>query len=191
MPILDFSCKNENRGEFWGMPALKNLKHEAFAQAVANGSTGVQAYRSEISDKCTTKSAMEQASVLLSDLNIASRVEELQKKARDTLEKRLGWSKEKAVAYLVEVLETPVGELHNMHRLTNEMTVENRGGSRGKLYRGNAPEGNEQQSEDVEVVKLKGISKADAMKQLAAMAGWNEPEKIEHSGTTEIIIRKL
>lgn len=161
------------------MPALKNTKHEAFAQAVAAGSTGVQAYRACISDECTTKSAMEQASTLLADLKIASRVEEIQKAFRERLEKRLGWGQEKAIAYLVEVLETPVGELHANHRLTNEMTTELRGGAKGRLYRGNAPEGNEEHAEEVEVVKLKGISKAEAMKQLAAMAGWNEPEKHE------------
>ena len=97
------------------MPALKNPKHEAFCQAVANGSTGVQAYRDEVSNGCTTKSAIEQACVLLSDLNISSRVEELQKLAETTLEKRLGWNKEKALTYLVEILETPVGEVDQDH----------------------------------------------------------------------------
>jgi len=141
------------------MPALKNPKHEAFAQAVANGSTGVQAYRDEVSNGCTTKSAIEQASVLLRDLNISSRVEELQKLAETTLEKRLGWNKEKALSYLVEILETPVGEVDKLHRLAQEY----------------------KDTEDSSQVKLP--SKADAMKQISAMCGWNAPDKVEHSGT--------
>jgi hypothetical protein len=141
------------------MPALKNPKHEAFAQAVANGLTGVQAYREKISDGCTTKSAMERACVLLRDIKISSRVEELQKLAETTLEKRLGWNKEKALTYLVEILETPVGEVDQDHRLAQEV----------------------KDTEDGKQIKLP--SKADAMKQIAAMCGWNEPEKIKHSGS--------
>lgn len=135
------------------MPALKNARHERFAQAVANGSTGVQAYRDEVSSDCTTISAMTQASRLLADVKISSRVAELQKLANDTLEKRLGWNKEKALSYLVEVLETPIGEVSKDHRLAQE-------------YR---------DTEDCSQVKLP--SKADAMKQLAVMCGWNEPEQ--------------
>lgn len=135
------------------MPALKNQKHEKFAQAVANGSTGVQAYKDQVSEGCTTMSAMTQASRLLADVKISSRVAELQKLANDTLEKRLGWNKEKALTYLVEVLETPIGEVDKLHRLAQE-------------YR---------DTEDGTTIKLP--SKADAMKQLAIMCGWNEPEK--------------
>jgi hypothetical protein len=135
------------------MPALKNVKHEKFAQAIANGSTGVQAYKDEVSEGCTTISAMTQASRLLADVKISSRVAELQKLANDTLEKRLGWNKEKALTYLVEVLETPIGEVSKAHRLAQEYC----------------------DTEDRSQVKLP--SKADALKQLAVMCGWNEPEK--------------
>lgn len=160
------------------MPALQNRKHEAFAQAVANGSTGVQAYRSCISDECTTSSAIQAASRLLSDVNISSRVEALRNKANETLEKRLGWTKEKAMAYLVEALETPVGELDEKHRLANEVT-------RDEIMGGDAED-----TATITRVKIKGMSKADAMKQLAAMCGWNEAEKQEHSGEIKITIVK-
>lgn len=135
------------------MPALKNVKYEKFAQAIANGSTGVQAYKDEVSEGCTTKTAMEAASRILADCKVSARVAELQKLANDTLEKRLGWNKEKALTYLVEVLETPVGEVDKLHRLAQE-------------YR---------DTEDCSQIKLP--SKADALKQLAVMCGWNEPEK--------------
>lgn len=135
------------------MPALKNQKHEKFARAVANGSTGVQAYRDQVSEGCTTKTAMEAASRILADCKVSARVAELQKLANDTLEKRLGWNKEKALTYLVEVLETPVGEVGKLHRLAQEYC----------------------DTEDRSQIKLP--SKADALKQLAVMCGWNEPEK--------------
>lgn len=102
---------------------------------------------------------MERACVLLRDIKISSRVEELQKLAETTLEKRLGWNKEKALTYLVEILETPVGEVDQDHRLAQEV----------------------KDTEDGKQIKLP--SKADAMKQIAAMCGWNEPEKIKHSGS--------
>jgi hypothetical protein len=135
------------------MPALKNPKHEAFAQAVANGSTGVQAYRDHVAEGCTTKTAMEAASRVLSDCKVSARVEELQKLAETTLKKRLEWDKEKALSYLVEILETPVGEVTKDHRLAQEYC----------------------DTEDRSHVKLP--SKADALKQIAVMCGWNDPEK--------------
>ena len=144
------------------MPALKHPPHEAFAQAIANGATGVQAYRDKVAQGCTTKTAMEAASRLLADCKISARVEELQKLAETTLEKRLGWNKEKALSYLVEILETPVGEVDKLHRLAQEF----------------------RDTEDCSQVKLP--SKADAMKQIAAMCGWNDPEK--HSLEVNIVI---
>ena len=145
------------------MPALKNLKWEKFAQAIANGSTGVQAYRDEVSDGCTTISAIQAASRLLADVNVSSRVEELQKMAETTLEKRLGWNKEKALTYLVEILETPVGEVDENHRLAQEIGYDMQGQKK---------------------IKLPG--KDSAMKQIAAMCGWNDPEK--HSLEVSVII---
>lgn len=144
------------------MPSLKNPKHEAFAQAVANGSTGVQAYRDCVSDGCTTKTAMEAASRILADCKVSARVEELQKLAETTLEKRLQWDKEKALSYLVEILETPIGEVDRLHRLAQEL----------------------RETEDGTTIKLP--SKADAMKQLAVMCGWNEPEQVRHNIIVQI-----
>jgi hypothetical protein len=104
---------------------------------------------------------------LLADRNVSARVEELQKLAETTLERRLGWNKEKALSYLVEILETPISEVSADHRLAQEL----------------------KDTEDGRQIKIP--SKADAMKQIATMCGWNEPEKVEHSGVSEIVIRKL
>lgn len=166
---------------------LENAKYEQFAQLVAFGHTGVQAYRDAVSTECTTKTAMEAASRLLANCKISTRVAELRILADETLEKRLGWNKEKAMRYLVEILETPVGEVDENHRLAQEVTRDEIGGQQGKLRRGDADEGNEITSAMGMRVKIKLPSKTEAMKQLAAMTTWNEPEKVEvtHSGTIE------
>jgi hypothetical protein len=62
----------------------------------------------------------------------------------------------------VEILETPIGEVDKLHRLAQEF----------------------RDTEDCSQVKLP--SKADAMKQIAAMCGWNDPEK--HSLEVNIVI---
>lgn len=165
------------------MPRLDNAKYEKFAQLVAMGSTGVQAYKEAVSSDCLTKTAIEAASRLLADHNVSARVESLRIRADETLEKRLGWTKEKALRYLVEILETPVGEVDEYHRLAQEVTRDEIGGAQGKLRRGNDDEGNENVSPSATRVKIKLPSKTDAIKQLSAMVGWNEPEKIEVTGT--------
>lgn len=143
---------------------LDNPKWEKFAQDVANGATGVEAYKANISNECTTKSAIERASQLLRDINVSSRVESLREKAKETLETHLGWDRLKAMTYLVEILETPGGEVDQNHRLAQEISYDSDG-----------------------QMKIKLPSKGDALKQLTAMVGWNEPEKVEvtHSGTIE------
>lgn len=150
------------------MPALKNTRHEAFAQAVANGSSGVQAYRAHVAQEGSKTSAcMTGASILLDDPNVAQRVQELKKKCEQIAEKRFDFTKQKLIGYLLEVIETPVGELDQNHRLANEVT-------RDEIMGGDAED-----TATITRVKIKGISKAEAAKQLAALCGWNEAEKLE------------
>ena len=159
------------------MPILKNPRHEAFAQAVASGSSGVQAYRDHVAkDGTTTGTCMMAASVLLDDSKVALRVEELKKKCEQIAERRFEFSKQKLIGYLLEVLETPVGELDQNHRLANEVT-------RDEIMGGDAND-----TAIITRVKIKGISKAEAAKQLSALCGWNEADKMEHSGTVTIRI---
>jgi len=147
------------------VPLIMKPKHEAFAQAIANGATGVQAYRDCVAKPGTkTKTCMEEASRLLANPKTAARVQELKRLAADDLNSHLRWDRMKAMRYLVEVLETPVGELDEGHRLAGEVTREEVAGGVFKT-------------------RIKGISKADALKQLSAMCGWNQPAKVEVSHT--------
>lgn len=125
----------------------------------------MQAYRENVAEPGSkTNTCMTQASILLSDPKVSERVSELRKMAEEALERRLGWNKEKALTYLVEILETPIGEVDQDHRLAQEIGYDSEG-----------------------QMKIKLPSKSDAMKQLSAMTGWNAPEKVEHSASDPLI----
>ncbi|MFZ4766891.1 MAG: hypothetical protein ACOYMN_18215 [Roseimicrobium sp.] len=85
------------------MPALKNPKHEAFACRYAGGCSATQAYRETISSKCSASSAMQQASVLLKNLKVASRVSELRKRSGDIAAKQFDLTRERWLSRLLSV----------------------------------------------------------------------------------------
>ena len=106
----------------FSMPALKNSRHERFAELCAEGMSGAQAYRTAVSSRCTAESAMQAASRLLANVNVRSRVEELRKMAGDILRDRLGITKETLLRYHVAILDTPVGEVDANHWLAQEVS---------------------------------------------------------------------
>lgn len=149
-----------------GQP-LAHPRHEAFCQAIAEGLTAVSAYRREVSDECTYESAMQAASKLMADFNIRSRVDELRVSFEELLVKRLGVRQETLARYLLDVIETPVADVHKGHKLCQEY----------------------QYSEHQHGVneKTKMPSKLEAVEKLVKMAGWNAPEKVEQKLTVEVI----
>lgn len=150
------------------MPALKNPKHEAFAQAVAEGMSGTAAYREHIADPGTkTDTCMSAASRLLADDKVFARVSELRTGFRHVLEQRLGMRQETIARFLVSVIETPVEEVVPNSALAQEVKR-----SRKIVGRG-------EDAEEWEVEQVKTPSKLDAAEKLAKMAGWYEPEKHE------------
>lgn len=127
-------------------------KHEAFAQAVADGCSATEAYRRCIAGPdCKTASCMSEGSQLLQLPEVAERVKMLRTNMRRVLEEKLGVKQETIARYLMEVLETPVGDVEEGHRLAQEQ---------GKFG-------------------MKMFSKAEAAKILNQMAGWNAPEKVQ------------
>jgi hypothetical protein len=133
---------------------LKNPKHEAFARACADGAKGAAAFRKHVSDKGAAKSQHERASKLLASDKVKSRVAELRVESdKIATEKRL-MSKEEALLFLTEIARTPVGKVDENSRLAQEVT-----------YGQND-------------TKIKMPGKIDAIKQAAAMCGWNEPEVV-------------
>lgn len=91
------------------------------------------------------------------------RIEALRATVKDFLRDQLQFTQETLAKYLVEAIETPIQDIDASHRLAQEMVVI---GTVGK--------GDDAQ----DVTKIKMFPKADAIKLLTAMTGWNAAEKV-------------
>lgn len=96
------------------------FKQEAFAQAIADGMTQADAYRTAYdAEGMADNTIYSKASVLMSDGKVAERVREL----RDALSEKVLWTREMSVRALKETYETSAGsvrvaavkELNAMH----------------------------------------------------------------------------
>lgn len=150
------------------MPVLKNAKHEAFAQAVAEGLSGCAAFRAHVAEEGTkTEACMTGASRLMARDEVKLRVAELRTSFREVLEQKLGVRQETIGRFLVSVIDTPVEEVVPNSPLAQEIKR-----SRKVVGRG-------EDAEEWEVEQIKTPAKLDAVEKLAKMAGWYEPEKQE------------
>jgi hypothetical protein len=78
------------------MPALKNPKHEAFAQAVALNMPASQAYAEYVSGgKCSERTAEVTGSSLANSSEVALRIIELRGRVSDRIEKKFDMTKDK------------------------------------------------------------------------------------------------
>jgi hypothetical protein len=78
------------------MPALKNPKHEAFAQAVALNMPASQAYAEYVSGgKCSESTAETTGPKLAKESQIALRIVELRGRVSDRIEKKFDMTKDK------------------------------------------------------------------------------------------------
>ena len=131
------------------MPALKNPKHEAFAQAVALNMPASQAYREHVSGgKCSDRTAEVTGSSLSNNSEVALRIEELRAKVAAKADRKFDLSKEAWLERLARIAASA------------------------------------EESEDFSAA-------TGALREIGKGAGHYAPEKVEHSGATEIVIRKL
>jgi hypothetical protein len=130
---------------------LKNPKHEAFAQAVASGSSGAAAYRDHVSGgKCSSGTGEVAASRLLKDgSKVALRIAELRAKAGQIADQRFSVRRESWLARLLGIADKAEAA-HDFAAATR-------------------------------CLREIGL----------AMPGWYSPEKQQHDGKLEIVIRKL
>lgn len=143
------------------MAALENPKHEAFAQAVAEGASAAEAYRRAY--KASVPTAETNGPKLLRDnAQVELRAVELKAIQSEIIEKQFRMSREDVIQGLVEVWKTPIGEIKESHQLCQEYSFTP--GMHGDAY------------------KYKMPSKLDALEKLIKMAGWYAPEKVEVSG---------
>lgn len=89
------------------MPALKNQKHEAFAQAVALGMPASQAYVEHVSrgGKCSERTAEVEGSKLANNPDLSLRIAELRKGVGEAADKKFGLTKEKWLDRLVTIAD--------------------------------------------------------------------------------------
>jgi hypothetical protein len=131
------------------MPALKNQKHEAFAQTVALGCPASRAYNEIISENGVSDAVAEaNGSRLLNSDKVKLRVEELRNKVALKAEKKFDMSKDKWLERLARIAAS-AEEVADFSAATG------------------------------------------ALREIGKGAGHYAPEKVEHSGATEIVIRKL
>lgn len=77
------------------MPALKNQKHEEFAEAVALGMPASQAYFEKVSGgKCSEATAETTGPKLARESQVALRIAELRKGVSDSIEKKFALTRE-------------------------------------------------------------------------------------------------
>lgn len=140
------------------MPQLHQLaealhaRQRIFAEHVARGMVGSAAY---VKAGYSERGAETGASKLLRNPKVAAYLGALQQQASDDCR----WSKRDAMDYLLKIAETPVGEIAPDHPLCQEHR-----------------EGTEHTGS---VVKMP--DKLAAIRQLSAMCGWNQPERVQHS----------
>jgi hypothetical protein len=132
------------------MPALKNLKHEAFAQAVALSTPAAQAYREHVaSDPNGDPLSIDPAASKLANENkVKTRIEELRVKVAEKADRKFDMSKDKWLERLARIAAS-AEEVADFSAATG------------------------------------------ALREIGRGAGHYAPEKVEHSGATEIVIRKL
>lgn len=107
---LDFSLNPsyhlpaDNTKDHHAMPALKNPKHERFAQAVALNTPASQAYREQVSGgKCSESTAETTGPKLAKESHIALRIAELRESVGKTVEKKFNLTKESWLEELREI----------------------------------------------------------------------------------------
>ncbi len=128
------------------MPALKNIKHEQFAQSCALGMSAAESYRQGYD--CSDATAETNGPKLARDAQVKLRIAELREKVAIKADKTFDMSKDKWLERLARIAASA------------------------------------EESEDFSAA-------TGALREIGKGAGHYAPEKVEHSGVTEIVIRKL
>lgn len=154
-------------------------RYEAFAQLMAAGNmTAADAY-AQTYPKASKATANTTGPKVLRMPAVAQRVAELQAEVAAR-----GVRTAAEVAEFCErVIFSPLSVVDENSDLCQEFTRDTleTGGSRGRLRRGDANEGNEESSPPATVIrtKIKMPSKLDAVEKLAKLRGWYQPDRLQ------------
>jgi hypothetical protein len=121
---------------------------------------------------------MEKASRLLANVKVKARVAALRELVKDGLWETFGWDQRRILGALIEIIETPVGEVGPGHRLCQEWSREKVGGGAN-----DGPAAIR--------TKVKMPAKLDAIREINKMAGHYAPEKVDHRISAEPTVRDL
>jgi hypothetical protein len=138
------------------MPKFKNLnqRQEVFAQGIAAGLSGVEAFQRVTSGN--PKDCDVKADKMRRQPAVAARIQELM--AQNSQASKL--SREEALRWLSDLIRTPIGSVGKDSALV-QAYEEDRAGN----------------------VKVRLADKIAAMQTLCRMTGWNEPDQVSLSGT--------
>jgi len=91
------------------------------------------------------------------------------KKRQSKMQEAAHISRMEIVGFLADTIRTPIGKIDEMHRLTQEHSVDEVGDMTMKT-------------------KIKMPSKLEAIKILNSMMGWNAPEEVNHKHEIAVVI---
>lgn len=141
--------------------------HENFINGLLDGMTATAAYRKYIArGKVETSTCMAAGCRLKQNAKIAARLQERKRDIRDWLKEKHNITAETLTTRLMEMAETPLGELDEMHPLATEVT------RRRKVTM------DDDEPQEWEVLKIKKDSPLSALKALASLAGLEAPKKL-------------
>lgn len=150
-----------------GLPSGLPVHHERFCQGIAEGLSASESYREHVAAEWTERvTAQVNASRLLSDERIRLRIKELRVSFKDFLADKLGYTQETQARFLVDIVATPIGDIDGAHPLAQKITYTDKGGLKS--------------------IEMPG--KLAAAEQIAKLAGWNAPEKIDATISTHPVI---
>lgn len=135
-------------------------EHEAFALAVAGGSTVTDAYLEYVSEESKDedtgrRTASVNGSKLARRPDIAAMITRLREEANAVIAARRMMTREEALAHLSANVRTPLQEIHEGSPLAVEIEYDG----------------------DGNVSKVKKERPSASIAQMAAMCGWNKPEQ--------------
>jgi hypothetical protein len=151
-----------------GSEHLEHVGYEAFVELIALGESPTYAYRECVSpDKvCTITTARVEARRLLRNPLIFLRLDYLKAQNRKTVEERFGLSRDWLVQWLMNVLETPVGDITVDHELAQEWKA-------ARKWRGQGDH-----AEEWEEIEVKMPNKLQAAALLFHILVYKAPEKL-------------
>jgi len=135
-------------------------KEEEFCQLVANGSSAADAWTEVYGDgNLPRRKVRDKSTNLMLKQPVRDRISEIRTKFAETLEHKYGVTRDTIAKKLLDIIETPVGEVDPQSSLAQEY-------SETKSKKGNRR------------IRVKMPSKTDAISQLVKMAGFNAPDRL-------------